>query len=137
METVLRVILGLTGLAMVVIGLNTGLGGMPTLGWQFPSDAVPTSASIDFARHDNNVRFFAATFAGMGLCMAAAALRFRIFAPIAAAFLLAIALGGVARLIQPGYAPLTDPALLPSVIAEIVAGPLLALWTVVVWRRRQ
>ena len=65
----------------------------------------------------------------MGLVTAAGAVRPRDLAPAIAAFLAAIALGGLARLLQPGYSPLTDMALLPSWLAEVVGAPLLALWT--------
>jgi len=128
MSTLLRIVLCLTGAAIAVIGLNTALGGMATLGWQFPPFGLPDS-SIDVARHDSNARFFAATFTGMGIAMALAGWRLKTFAPVAIAFLLAIALGGLSRIVQPGYSPLTDMALLPSLLAEIIAAPLLAFWT--------
>ena len=103
MTVALRIVVGVTGCAFAVIGLNTALGGMATLGWQFPPEAVPAGT--------------------------AGAVRPRDLAPAIAAFLAAIALGGLARLLQPGYSPLTDMALLPSWLAEVVGAPLLALWT--------
>jgi len=129
MTVALRIVVGVTGCAFAVIGLNTALGGMATLGWQFPPEAVPAGTGTDYARHDSNARFFAAIFTGMGLVTAAGAVRPRDLAPAIAAFLAAIALGGLARLLQPGYSPLTDMALLPSWLAEVVGAPLLALWT--------
>ena len=125
----LRLLLGLTGLAMVAIGLNTALGGMATLGWQFPSDFAEITDAQTFARHDSNARFFAGAYVAFGAIMAASVLWLPRLRPIVIAFLLAIAAGGFFRLLQPGYSPLTDGSLLPSVLAELIYGPALALWT--------
>ncbi len=123
----LNFVLCLTGLALFAIALNTALGGMATLGWQFPTDVLTITDAENFARHDSNARFFAGTFAGLGLLLIASA-----FAPklrlVAAAILIAIALGGLFRLLQRGYSPLGDAALMPSLIFELFVFPLLALW---------
>ena len=113
MRMILRALLGLTGLILALIGLNTAFGGMATLGWQFPRFDLPDT-SVEIARHDSNARFFAATFSGMAIAMALAAWRLKPFASVAIAFLLAIALGGLSRLLHPGYSPISDLALLPS-----------------------
>ena len=127
MTLLLRVILCLTGLALALIGLNTALGGMATLGWQFPAAAVPPGEG-DWLRHDSNARFFGGVFTGLGLVIAAGGLQMRAMAPAVTGALLAIALGGLFRLAQPGYSPLSDMALLPSLIAEVILAPILALW---------
>lgn len=129
---VLRLVLLLTGLAMVGIGLNTALGGMATLGWQFPPTAIAVAEPLDFARHDSNARFFAGVFTGFGLLMLAGAVALQRLRPAIIAFLLALAIGGLFRLLQPGYSPLTDSALLPSLLAELLLAPALALW---LWKK--
>ena len=127
----LRFVLGLLGLVLALIGLNTVLGGMMTLGWQFPPEAVQITDAETFARHDSNARYFAGVFTGAALILAASAVWFAPLRVYACAFLGVIALGGLARLTQSGYSPLRDSALLGSTLFEILAAPLLALW---VWR---
>ena len=124
----LRIVLALLGLAFVVIGLNTALGGMTTLGWQFPSDVLTVTSPEDHARHDSNARFFAGIFAAIGLIFVLGARDLQRFGDTLILLLLAIAVGGLFRLFQTGYSPLTDMALLPSLIAELIFGPVLALW---------
>ena len=124
----LRVLLALIAVAMVVIGLNTALGGMATLGWQFSPAFMEISDPETFARHDSNARFFAGVYVAFGLCLGASAIWFNRLRVAAIAFVLAITAGGLFRLLQPGYSPLSDAELLPSLIAEIVFMPLLALW---------
>ena len=124
----LRVVLGLTGLALAVIALNTALGGAGTLGWQFPSGTLTAADPLDAARHDNNARFFAGVFVALGLVIASGALRFSQMRSAIVVSLLATAIGGAFRLLQSGYSPVTDTQLLPSLIAELVAAPLLAYW---------
>lgn len=125
---VLRALLALVGLAMVVIGLNTAVGGMATLGWQFRADFLATVDPLAQARHDRNARFFAGVYVAFGAVMAAAAFWFRRLRPVIVVYLCAIAVGGLFRLTQSGYSPLLDFALLPSVISEIVLCPMLAVW---------
>ena len=123
----LTITLALTGLALTAIGLNTALGGMYTLGWQFPPEVASITDPENHARHDSNARFLAGVFTGMGLFMALSAFvpKLRI---VTCAFLIAVALGAIMRLFQPGYSPLADMALLPSLIAELIGAPLLAFW---------
>lgn len=128
-QKLLPFILCLTGLALVIVGLNTALGGMTTLGWQFPPDMMTVTNPENFARHDSNARFFAGVFTGLGLTMAASA-AIPTLRRVTAIFLIGIALGGLLRLLQPGYSPLTDMQLLPSIFAELVLAPALAFWII-------
>ena len=126
-QRLLPIALVLTGLALTAIGLNTALGGVYTLGWQFPAEVAIITNPENHARHDSNARFLAGVFTGMGLFTALSAIapKLRI---VTCAFLIAVALGAVMRLFQAGYSPLTDTALLPSFIAELIGAPLFALW---------
>lgn len=125
---VFRFVLALTGFAMVMIGLNTALGGMATLGWQFPPDFQTVTDAQTFARHDSNARFFAGAYTLFGAIMVAGAVRLHPLKHVIIAYLLAIAAGGLFRLLQPDYSPLSDSTLLPSLLAELIFGPILALW---------
>ena len=128
MPVLLKAVLVATGAALILISLNTALGGMMTLGWQFPGDAASVANDQNFARHDSNARFFAGVFCGLSLTTIAAAFWPGRLRMVVAVFMLSITLGGVFRLLQGGYSPIWDMALLPSLVAELVLAPLLALW---------
>ncbi len=127
-DIALRVLCGVVGTALSLIALNTAIDGMATLGWQFPSDFMDITDQTTFARHDSNARFFAATFMCFGIFMALGAIWLDVLWPVITAFLIAIAFGGLLRFLQNGYSPLADPEILPSLIAEVVLGPLFAYW---------
>ncbi len=132
-EKLLTAVIFGVGLVLMSIAANTALGGMATLGWQFPSSVMTITDTENFARHDSNARFFAGTFIGLGLVISLSAFLPR-FRPVSAILLICMALGGVFRLLQPEYSPLGDAALTPSILFEIVVFPFLALW---IMRARQ
>lgn len=129
-ENLLRAILGITGLVLALLALNTAIGGAGTLGWQFPAVGFEAGEALNAARHDSNARFFAGVFCALSLIVAAGCFWLHALKPTIVAFLLAIAAGGLFRLAQAGYSPLTDTALLPSLLAEVIGAPLLAFWVV-------
>lgn len=124
----LRIVLLLTGLGLCVIGLNTALGGMRTLGMQFSPDFLTVTDPLTFARHDSNARFFGGVFAALGAVMAVGAIYLNLLRTSICVILFALFAGGIARLLQSDYSPLTDTAFTGSLIAELVGAPLLALW---------
>ena len=132
-ETLLRIVLMLVGAVFAAIGVNIGSGGVETLGWQFPPAGVTAADPITFARHDNNVRFLGGIFGALGLVIAASALR-PTLRLAAAAVLITLPVGGVARLLQSGYSVIGDPAFAGSLLAEFIGAPLLAYW---IWRSQR
>lgn len=125
-----RLILVATGLTFCVIGLNTGLGGMTTLGWQFPTDVLTVTDAVPFARHDSNARFFGGFFSAGGIVLVLAGLLPALLRVTAIAVLAMVAVAGLFRLFQPDFSVLADLRLMPSLAAEVILGPLLALWLI-------
>ena len=126
----LRGVLALTGAAVVLLGLNAGLGGLRTLGWQDggASFLAVTDPAV-FAIHDSHSRFIGAVWGALGLVLLAAAIDPARLRQVVAIIAGAVVLGGLARLTEPSM--LTSPAVLPSLVIELVGFPLLAVWT---WR---
>ncbi|MFN4100007.1 MAG: DUF4345 family protein [Pararhodobacter sp.] len=121
------IVLGLYGLVLIALGANVALGGVETLGLQFPPAGLSAADPVAFQRHDNNVRFLGGFFAGAGIVIALSAVMASL-RPTAAVLLLMLFLGGLARLLQPGYAVLADPVFYVSLLAELLLAPLFALW---------
>lgn len=134
----LRVAIALVGVGIVFLGLNVGLGGIRTLGWQggtAPFFSI-TDASI-FAVRDSHVRFLGGVWLGVGLLMLAGSLAFQRLRTVLIALAAMIFVGGLARM--SGYEPglLFSPEIAPSLFFEIVIAPLLAFWFWKAERRAQ
>jgi hypothetical protein len=123
----LRAVLALAGLAIVVLGLNVGLGGITTLGWQ--GGGTGFVAVVDAARyaiHDNHVRFIGGVWLAVGLLMSTGSIAFRQLRPALVALTAMIFVGGLARLSD--VAALANWAVAPSLLLELVGFPLLGWW---------
>ncbi|MEL6258299.1 MAG: DUF4345 family protein [Pseudomonadota bacterium] len=132
-RTALRIVLGLAGLLIMVLGLNVGLGGITTLGWQGPTDFATIASPDAYAIQDNHVRFLGGVWFALGLAMAAGALVLERLGGVIMMFCAMIFVGGVFRIVgDPGL--VFGPELAPSLFAELVLFPLLALW---IWRTAQ
>lgn len=128
---VLRFLLALCGAGIVFLGLNVGFGGIATLGWQGPTDFVAAVDGAAFAVQDSHVRFLGGVWLGVGGLFLLGALVFRKFTSVLIALCGLIFVGGFVRMSA------FDPALLfgadigPSLFAELIIFPGLALW---IWR---
>jgi hypothetical protein len=120
---VLRAVLLLVGVVVVVLGLNVGLGGIRTLGWQGGGEFLTVSDPALFAVRDSHIRFIGGIWLGMGLTLAAGAVWFERLRPVLVAITALIFVGGLVRL----GGPLT-PDVLPSLALELLGFPLLGWW---------
>ena len=89
----LRALLALTGLGVLVIGANVGLGGIRTMGLQVDPGFVVEVEAEAFFDQDNHVRYLGGVFAAMGTALIAGAVAFRIKEPIAEVFATAEGIG--------------------------------------------
>jgi len=128
MTNLLRVILILSGLGIMALGLNIGLGGIMTLGWQGTSDFLSITDHQAFAIQDNHIRFIAGVWFAVGVIFAAGAFALERLRSILIALIAMIVVGGFMRLSSANMSVLTSPDILPSLMAELLLFPLLGLW---------
>ena len=95
-QLALRFVLAAVGVGIVVLGLNVGLGGIRTLGWQDARPFLEVTNTAVYGVHDSHIRFLGGVFMGIGLLFIAGSL------------------AGV--------------SLLPSLIAELLLFPAIAVW---------
>lgn len=127
----MRGVLALAGLMIVMLGVNVGFGGMPTLGWQLSQDFFSVTDKRVFELQDNHIRFLGGFWLGAGLVFLAGAVRPKAMKPVLVTLCGMIVVGGIARLTSDDPQLYLSADLLPSLVAEFVLFPLLALW---VWR---
>ena len=131
MTVILKLILGLSGIAIMVLGLNVALGGIATIGWQGSTDFFAITDSEVFAVQDNHIRFIAGVWFGVGVMFVAGALALERFRSVLLALIAMIFIGGLARISAMDIALLTSAEIFPSLFAELVLFPLVAIW---IWR---
>lgn len=123
-----RFVLAVTGVAIILLGINVGFGGIKTLGWQVPPDFIQIADANAFARQDNHVRFLGGFWLGAGLVFFFAAFKPQGARPILTVLIVMIVAGGLARVTSLDATVLLDPSILQSLVLELVGFPLLALW---------
>jgi len=128
MTIILRIVLAIIGMVIIWLGLNVGLGGIATLGWQGPSDFFTVTDNAAFAVQDNHVRFIGGVWLGVGILFVTGAILLHRLSNVLKALIIMVFIGGLARL------SIADPELLlsakiaPSLIAELIIFPAIGLW---------
>jgi Domain of unknown function (DUF4345) len=125
---IFRGVLFLAGAFIVMTGLNIGLGGMLTLGWQGSNEFVAITDLHAYALQDSHIRFLGGLWLGLGLTLWAGS-----WSPVrlASALNLTFALifiGGVTRLISSSPEVIFGPDIVGSLAAELIGMPLLYWW---------
>lgn len=128
MVITLRVILFLTGCVIIWLGLNTGLGGIETLGWQGATNFFSVTDPDIFAVQDNHMRFIAGVWMAVGILMIVSAFALRAMRKVLFALVAMVFVGGLMRFSAGDPALLSSPSVAPSLIAEFNLLPLLVVW---------
>lgn len=128
-STLLRAILAIAGAAIVSLGLNVGLGGIQTLGWQGGQvNFLTVTDPAVFAVRDNHIRFIGGVWLAVGLFFLAGAVWFEKLRMVLIAMAAMIFVGGLARLSAADPTLLASAAIAPSLVIELILFPLLGLW---------
>lgn len=125
----LRIVLALTGCAILFLGLNIALGGITTLGWQGGGKSFVTVADpVEFAVKDSHIRFIGGVWSSVGILMLIGSVAFQAMRQTLIALTAMVFVGGLARFSAFDPAVLTSVAIAPSFVLELVLFPLLGLW---------
>ena len=124
----LRVSLFLTGAIVVWLGLNVGLGGFETLGWQGAKEFFAVTDPETFAVQDNHIRFIAGVWLSVGLILIAGSIALYRLRSVLIVLTGMVFVGGLMRFSSADGALLVSNSIAPSLIAELIAFPLLGFW---------
>ena len=128
MNYVLRIILFITGAIVVWLGLNVGLGGVETLGWQGAQGFFTVTDSATFAIQDNHIRFIAGVWLSVGLILIVGSIALHQLRPVLITLTGMVFIGGLMRFTSADGSLLLSSNIAPSLIAELLAFPLLGFW---------
>lgn len=128
MHYILRAVLSLTGAVIIWLGLNVGLGGIHTLGWQGDAPFIDVIDAEVFAVRDNHIRFIAGVWITAGLLILLGAVLLHQMRLVLISLTAMVFVGGLMRLSAADPVLLSSAEIAPSLIAELVLFPLLGLW---------
>ena len=118
----------IVGAVIVFLGLNVGLGGIKTLGWQSTRDFVSITDAATFHAQDSHIRFIGGVWFGVGAAFMIGGFAMRMFRSTLIILSAMVAIAGLFRLNGMDTEVIFSAAIAPSLAFELVGFPLLALW---------
>lgn len=131
----LNLVVVIVGAAIIFLGLNVGLGGIKTLGWQTTRDFVAITDAAIFNAQDSHIRFIGGLWFGVGATFLIGGIAMRTLRPTLIILSAMIAIAGLFRLSDIDSGVIFSAAIAPSIALELIGFPLLAWWLVVSGRR--
>jgi hypothetical protein len=125
---VIRVILVIVGAFIVFVGINTGFGGIQTLGWQIPPGFASITNEAVYLVQDNHTRFLAGLFGAVGLFMLLGATNLQRYQAELRLVFVIIFLGGLARFTSLQLNVIFGANVVISLVAEVILMPILFFW---------
>lgn len=116
------------GAIIIFLGLNVGLGGIQTLGWQSTSDFVSVTDIATFQAQDSHIRFIGGVWFGVGAVFLIGGFAMSNFRQTLIILSAMIAFAGLFRLSGMDAGVIFSAAVAPSMAFELVGFPLLAWW---------
>ncbi|CUH41252.1 DUF4345 family protein [Ruegeria atlantica] len=124
----LKSALFLIGLAIMTLGLNIGLGGIPTLGWQTSEPFIAVINEAVYHVQDSHIRFIGGVWFSIGAIFSLGAIMQATLRPTLIILCSAIAFAGLFRLSGIDGGAVFSAEVMPSLVLELVAFPILAWW---------
>ena len=120
----------LVGLAIMYLGLNVGLGGIQTLGWQTSEPFFTVTNETVFQVQDSHIRFIGGIWFSVGAVFFLGGFRQEVLRTTLVVLCSAIAFSGLFRLSSLAGGEIFSATIIPSITLELIAFPLLAWWLV-------
>jgi hypothetical protein len=124
----LNAVVVIIGAVIIFLGLNVGLGGIKTLGWQSTRDFVSITDAATFHAQDSHIRFIGGVWFGVGATFLIGGFAIRTYRPTLIILSAMIAIAGLFRLSGMDAGVIFNAAVAPSLVFELVGFPLLAWW---------
>lgn len=126
----LNLVVLIVGAAIIFLGLNIGLGGIQTLGWQTTRDFISISDAATFHVQDSHIRFIGGVWFGVGATFLIGSFAMNRFRPTLIILSAMIAIAGLFRLSGMESGVFFSSAIVPSIAFELIGFPLLAWWLI-------
>lgn len=120
----------IVGIIIIIMGLNVGLGGIKTLGWQTTRDFISISDATIFHVQDSHIRFIGGVWFSVGAVFLIGGFAINRFRPTLIILSFIIAVAGLFRLSEIQSGVVFSAAIAPSFALELIGFPLLAFWLI-------
>ena len=127
-STLLCIVLAIAGLALMAGGINIGLGGIRSLGWQVNNNFLEVIDTAAFDAQDNHVRFVGGVLMGVGASLLVGSFRLEQMRTVLIAITIFVFIGGLCRLSALNADVILSSHVAPSMFAELILFPLLGIW---------
>lgn len=124
----LNTTLVLVGLAIMFLGLNVGLGGMQTLGWQTSETFITVTDETVFRVQDSHIRFIGGVWFSVGAIFFLGGFMQDTLRTTLVILCAAIGFSGLFRFSGMSGGAVFSAAIIPSITLELIAFPLLGWW---------
>lgn len=124
----LNLVVVIVGGAIMFLGLNVGLGGIKTLGWQTAQDFVAITDAATFHAQDSHIRFIGGVWFGVGAAFVIGGFALNKFRTTLIILSVMITVAGLFRLSAMDSGVIVSAAIAPSLALELIGFPLLAWW---------
>jgi hypothetical protein len=131
----LNSVLVIVGAFIIFLGLNIGLGGIKTLGWQSTREFLSITDATTFHAQDNHIRFLGGVWFGVGAVFLIGGFAMSTLRPTLIILSIMIAIAGLFRLSGMDTGVILSAAIAPSMAIELIGFPLLACWLIVSGKR--
>lgn len=125
----------IVGAFIIFLGLNVGLGGIKTLGWQSTRDFISITDAATFHTQDSHIRFIGGVWFGVGAAFLIGGFAMSQFRPTLIILSVMIAIAGLFRLSAMDTGVIFSAAIAPSIAFELIGFPLLAWWLIASGKR--
>ena len=132
---ILNSVVVIVGAVIIFLGLNVGLGGIKTLGWQSSRDFISITDAATFHAQDSHIRFIGGVWFGVGAVFLIGGFAMRTFCTIMIILSAMISIAGLFRLSGMDAGVIFSAAIAPSLVFELVGFPLLAWWLIASGKR--
>lgn len=127
----LNLVVVIVGSTIIFLGLNVGLGGIRTLGWQTTRDFISITDAATFHVQDSHIRFIGGIWFGVGATFLIGGFAMNTFRLTLIILSAMITIAGIFRLSGMDSGVIFNAAVAPSLALELIGFPLLAWWLVV------
>jgi len=127
---VLNAVVVIIGAVIICLGLNIGLGGIKTLGWQSTRDFISITDADAFYAQDSHIRFIGGVWFCVGAVFVIGGFAMYQFRSTLVTLSAMIAIAGLFRLSGMETGVVFSAAIAPSFAFELVGFPLLAWWLI-------
>lgn len=124
----LKIVLILVGIVGIVLGIDFGLGGIETLGWQGSKDFIDITDTTRYGVQDSNFRFFGGVIFAIGIFIIFAVQDLPKYQQVLKVIFGLMMVGGMARFTSGDFDVIFSVEIISALAIEVVLMAIVYVW---------